>query len=83
MPTEKFVPIKTPATVRTMSTVCTSCHPNALVGVKPNFDDWSARRKISGVPASMEMKVVLVSAGHGTGLESTANPDKLVVYNGE
>jgi alpha-D-xyloside xylohydrolase len=37
----------------------------------------------SGMPASMEMKVVLVSAGHGTGLESTANPDKLVVYNGE
>jgi hypothetical protein len=35
------------------------------------------------MPASMEMKVVLVSAGHGTGLESTANPDKLVVYNGE
>ncbi|MGA8428316.1 MAG: TIM-barrel domain-containing protein [Candidatus Sulfotelmatobacter sp.] len=39
--------------------------------------------KYPGMPASMEMKVVLVSAGHGTGLESTANPDKLVVYNGE
>jgi hypothetical protein len=26
---------------------------------------------------------VFVSAGHGTGLEPTANPDKLVVYNGE
>jgi alpha-D-xyloside xylohydrolase len=37
----------------------------------------------SGMPASMEMKVVLVSAGHGTGLEPTANPDKLVVYNGQ
>jgi alpha-D-xyloside xylohydrolase len=36
-----------------------------------------------GMPASMEMKVVLVSAGHGTGLEPTANPDKLVVYNGQ
>jgi len=36
-----------------------------------------------GMPASMEMKVVLVSVGHGTGLEPTANPDKLVVYNGE
>ncbi len=35
-----------------------------------------------GMPASVEMKVVLVSAGHGTGLEPTANPDKLVVYNG-
>jgi len=36
-----------------------------------------------GMPASMEMKVVLVSAGHGTGLEPTANPDKLVVYKGQ
>jgi len=36
-----------------------------------------------GMPSSMEMKVVLVSAGHGTGLEPTANPDKLVVYNGQ
>jgi len=36
-----------------------------------------------GMPASMEMKVVLVSAGHGTGLEPTATPDKLVVYNGQ
>ena len=36
-----------------------------------------------GMPASMEVKVVFVSAGHGTGLELTANPDKLVVYNGE
>jgi alpha-D-xyloside xylohydrolase len=36
-----------------------------------------------GMPASMEMKVVLVSAGRGTGLEPTANPDKLVVYNGQ
>lgn len=36
-----------------------------------------------GMPASMEMKVVLVSVGHGTGLEPTANPDKLVVYNGQ
>jgi alpha-D-xyloside xylohydrolase len=36
-----------------------------------------------GMPASIEMKVVLVSAGHGTGLEPTANPDKLVVYNGQ
>jgi len=35
------------------------------------------------MPASMEMKVVLVSAGHGTGLEPTANPDKVVVYNGQ
>lgn len=39
--------------------------------------------KYPGMPASMEMKVVLVSAGHGTGLEPTANPDKLVVYNGQ
>jgi alpha-D-xyloside xylohydrolase len=36
-----------------------------------------------GMPASMEMKVVLVSAGHGTGLEPTATPDKLIVYNGQ
>jgi alpha-D-xyloside xylohydrolase len=36
-----------------------------------------------GMPASLEMKVVLVYAGHGTGLEPTANPDKLVVYNGQ
>jgi hypothetical protein len=27
--------------------------------------------------------VVFVSAGHGTGLELTANPDKLVVYKGQ
>jgi alpha-D-xyloside xylohydrolase len=40
-------------------------------------------REYPGMPASMEMKVVLVSAGHGTGLEPTANPDKLVVYNGQ
>jgi alpha-D-xyloside xylohydrolase len=39
--------------------------------------------KYPGMPASLEMKVVLVSAGHGTGLEPTANPDKLVVYNGQ
>jgi alpha-D-xyloside xylohydrolase len=39
--------------------------------------------KYPGMPASMEMKVVLVSPGHGTGLEPTANPDKLVVYNGQ
>jgi hypothetical protein len=25
----------------------------------------------------------LVSAGHGTGVAPTANPDKLVVYNGQ
>jgi hypothetical protein len=31
----------------------------------------------------MELKVVLVSAAHGTELEPTANPDKLVVYNGQ
>jgi len=36
-----------------------------------------------GMPGSMEMKVVFVSAGHGTGLELTANPDKLVVYKGQ
>jgi alpha-D-xyloside xylohydrolase len=39
--------------------------------------------KYPGMPASLEMKVVLVSAGHGTGLEPTANPDKLVVYKGQ
>jgi alpha-D-xyloside xylohydrolase len=36
-----------------------------------------------GMPASMEMKVVFVSAGHGTALELTANPDKLIFYNGQ
>jgi alpha-D-xyloside xylohydrolase len=39
--------------------------------------------KYPGMPASIEMKVVLVSAGHGAGLEPTANSDKLVVYNGQ
>jgi alpha-D-xyloside xylohydrolase len=37
----------------------------------------------AGMPASMEMKIVFVTAGHGWGLESTANPDKLVDYAGE
>lgn len=36
-----------------------------------------------GMPASMEMKIIFVTAGHGSGLESTANPDKLVDYAGE
>jgi alpha-D-xyloside xylohydrolase len=36
-----------------------------------------------GMPASIEMKIVFVTAGHGSGLESTANPDKLVDYAGE
>ena len=36
-----------------------------------------------GMPASLELKVVFVSGAHGTGLEPTANPDKLVVYNGQ
>jgi len=29
------------------------------------------------------MKIVWVTAGHGTGLEPTANPDKLVDYAGK
>ena len=36
-----------------------------------------------GMPASIEMKIVFVTAGHGSGLELTANPDKLVDYAGE
>lgn len=36
-----------------------------------------------GMPASIEMKIVFVTAGHGSGLESTVNPDKLVDYAGE
>jgi alpha-D-xyloside xylohydrolase len=36
-----------------------------------------------GMPANIEMKIVFVNAGHGSGLESTANPDKLVDYAGE
>jgi len=41
VPTENSSSIKTPATVTTMSTVCT-LSSNALVGSqKPNFDDWS------------------------------------------
>jgi alpha-D-xyloside xylohydrolase len=36
-----------------------------------------------GMPASMEMKIVFVTAGHGSGLESTAIPDRLVDYAGE
>lgn len=39
--------------------------------------------KYPGMPASREINVVFGSAGHGTGLEPTANPDKLVVYNGQ
>ena len=35
-----------------------------------------------GMPASIEMKIASVSAGHGTGLESTDTPDKLVDYAG-
>jgi hypothetical protein len=35
------------------------------------------------MPASIEMKIVFVTAGHGSGLKSTANPDKLVDYAGE
>jgi hypothetical protein len=29
------------------------------------------------------MKIVFVTAGYGSGLESTANPDKLLDYAGE
>jgi uncharacterized protein DUF5110 len=36
-----------------------------------------------GMAASIETKIVFVTAGHGTGLESTDNPDKLVDYAGE
>jgi len=36
-----------------------------------------------GMPASIEVKIVFVTAGHGSGLESTANPDKLVDYAGK
>ena len=36
-----------------------------------------------GMPAGIEMKIVFVTAGHGSGLESTANPDKLVDYAGK
>ena len=39
--------------------------------------------KYPGMPASREINEVFVSAGHGTGLEPTANPDKLVVCNGQ
>ncbi len=39
--------------------------------------------KYPGMPASIQMKIVFVTAGHGSGLESTANPDKLVDYAGE
>ncbi len=36
-----------------------------------------------GMPASIEIKVVFVSAGHGAGIEPTANPDRVVSYNGQ
>ena len=39
--------------------------------------------KYPGMPASIQMKIVFVTAGHGSGLESTPNPDKLVDYAGE
>ena len=35
------------------------------------------------MPATIEMKAAFVSAAHRTGLEPTANPDKLVAYNGQ
>jgi hypothetical protein len=36
-----------------------------------------------GMPATSEMNIVFVSAGHGSGLESTSNPDKRVDYAGK
>ena len=36
-----------------------------------------------GMPATIEMKIVFVTAGHGSGLESTSNPDKRVDYAGQ
>jgi alpha-D-xyloside xylohydrolase len=36
-----------------------------------------------GMPATIEMNVVFVSAGHGSGLESTSNPHKRVDYDGK
>ena len=35
-----------------------------------------------GMPASIQMRIVWASSGHGTGLEPTANPDKLIDYAG-
>jgi hypothetical protein len=35
------------------------------------------------MPANIEMKIVFVIARHGSGLESTANPDKVVDYAGK
>jgi len=36
-----------------------------------------------GMPASIQIKVVWVSAGHGSGLAPVANPDKIVEYTGK
>jgi alpha-D-xyloside xylohydrolase len=36
-----------------------------------------------GMPASMQIKVVWVSIGHGSGMAPEANPDKIIEYTGK
>jgi hypothetical protein len=35
------------------------------------------------MPASIQIKIVWVSAGHGSGVAPVANPDKIVEYSGQ
>jgi alpha-glucosidase (family GH31 glycosyl hydrolase) len=51
--------------------------------VEPILINYDKLRYRLSMPASIEMKIVFVTAGHGSGLESTTNPDKLVDYAGE
>ena len=51
--------------------------------VEPILINYDKLRYRLSMPASIEMKIVFVTAGHGSGLESTTNSDKLVDYAGE